>query len=178
MEVILLQKMANLGPMGKIVKVKNGYARNYLLPMKKALRANEKNKAIFESQRSILEAKNLEKKIQFEEMATILEKKDFFLIRSAGETGNLYGSVSSRDIADLLAEEGFQINRGQIDLRSPIKSIGTHNITILLHADVSTKITVSIARSSEEIIQKEKTLEKAEADTKAEAESEAEEVNS
>ncbi|MEG8098710.1 50S ribosomal protein L9 [Candidatus Liberibacter brunswickensis] len=159
MEVILLHNITNLGSMGEIVNVKNGYARNYLLPQKKALRANEKNKILFESKRSDLEAYNLEKKVKFEEIAKILEKKDFVLIRAAGETGHLYGSVSSRDIADLLIEEGFQINRGQIDLRSTIKSIGVHDVKILLHADVSTIVRINIARSTEDIVKQEKSVE-------------------
>lgn len=152
MEVILLQNVTNLGPMGEVVKVKNGYARNYLLPKKQALRANKENKILFESQRSVLEAANLEKKAKYEGISKDLAKKNFSLIRAAGDTGYLYGSVSSRDIADLLIEEGFDVNRGQINLKSPIKSVGIHNIMISLHADVSTTITLNVARSTEEMV--------------------------
>lgn len=158
MEVILLQNMSNLGPMGKVVKVKNGYARNYLLPSKKALRFNAKNEAFFESQRSVLQEKDLEQKKKFEEMAKVLAEDVFSIIRSAGDTGHLYGSVSSRDIADLLLEKGFNINRGKINLKTPIKLIGVHNIEILLHADVTATITLNIARSTEEMLKQEKTV--------------------
>ncbi|MBY7649268.1 MAG: 50S ribosomal protein L9 [Candidatus Liberibacter europaeus] len=162
MEVILLHNISNLGPMGKIVKVKDGYARNYLLPLKKALRANKENKAYFESQRSAIEAKNLEIKLQFEEMSKILEGKDFVIIRSASDSGILYGSVAHRDIVDVLGEEGFDINREKICLKSPIKSVGIYDVEILLHSDVKTKIKLNIARSTEEAITQNKSIENTE----------------
>ncbi|MBA5724331.1 50S ribosomal protein L9 [Candidatus Liberibacter sp.] len=150
MKVILLHRIPNLGSIGKIVNVKNGYARNYLLPFKKALRANEANQVLFEAKRSSLEAQDLELKSQFLELSKVLKEKTFTLIRSAGDTGHLYGSVTARDIVDLLNEEGFKINRRQILLDSPIKSIGIHNVAISLHADIDVKIQLNVARSTEE----------------------------
>lgn len=152
MEVILLQNISNLGPMGKIVKVKDGYGRNYLLPLKKALRANKENKAFFEKQRSVLEDQNSKIKSQFEELSKVLGGKSFVIVRSAGDSGHLYGSVSTRDIAGLLTDEGFNINREQIRLKSTIKSIGIYDVTILLHSDVETAIKLNVARSNEEAI--------------------------
>ncbi|AHA27716.1 50S ribosomal protein L9 [Candidatus Liberibacter americanus] len=158
MEVILLQNISNLGPMGKIVKVKDGYGRNYLLPLKKALRANKENKSFFEAQRSVLEAKNREIQSKFEELSKVLEGKSLTIIRSAGDSGQLYGSVSTRDIASLLNEEGFKINRDQIRLKSPIKSVGMYNATISLHSDVEAKINLNIARSNEDAKIQEKSV--------------------
>ena len=150
MEVILLERIARLGQMGDTVKVKDGFGRNYLLPQGKALRANEANKKKFEGQRAQLEARNLERKAEAEQVAEKLDGSSFFVIRSAGETGQLYGSVSTRDIADLLAAEGFNVNRNQIELNQPIKAIGLTNVEISLHAEVSVTITLNIARSADE----------------------------
>jgi large subunit ribosomal protein L9 len=150
MEVILLERIARLGQMGDTVKVKDGFGRNYLLPQGKALRANEANKKKFEGQRAQLEARNLERKAEAEQVAEKLDGTSFFVIRSAGETGHLYGSVSTRDIADLLAAEGFNVNRNQIELNQPIKAIGLTNVEISLHAEVSVTITLNIARSADE----------------------------
>lgn len=150
MQVILLERIAKLGQMGEIVKVKNGYARNFLLPQKKALRANEANQLIFEAQRSVLETRNLERKSEAESVADTLKDKVFVAVRSAGETGHLYGSVSSRDIADILINGGYNISRTQITLAHPLKMIGLHPVAVALHAEVEVSIIVNIARSLEE----------------------------
>lgn len=150
MQIILLERIARLGQMGDIVKVKNGYARNFLLPQKKAIRANDANKLIFENQRVQLEAKNLERKSEAEKVAKILTGKTFIAVRSAGETGHLYGSVSARDIADLLSEGGFEVAKNQIILNQPLKTIGLHNIIISLHPEVESTVVLNIARSIEE----------------------------
>ncbi|TIP96281.1 MAG: 50S ribosomal protein L9, partial [Mesorhizobium sp.] len=124
MEVILLERVSRLGQMGDTVKVKDGFARNFLLPQGKALRANEANKKKFEGQRAQLEARNLERKSEAMQISEKLDGKSFIAVRSAGETGQLYGSVSTRDIAELLTAEGFSVNRNQILLNQPIKTIG------------------------------------------------------
>jgi large subunit ribosomal protein L9 len=150
MEIILLERIARLGQMGDTVKVRDGYARNYLLPRGKALRANEANKKKFESQRAQLEARNLERKTEAQAIAETLDGKTFVVVRSAGETGQLYGSVSTRDIAELLAAEGFQVARNQVELNQPIKAIGLVNVAIALHPEVEVTITLNVARSAEE----------------------------
>lgn len=150
MEVILLERISRLGQMGDTVKVKDGYARNFLLPQGKALRANEASKQKFESQRVHLEARNLERKSEAEKVAEKLDGMSFAAIRSAGETGQLYGSVSTRDIADLLASEGFDVARNQVELNHPIKSIGMTNVAIALHPEVEVTITLNVARSTDE----------------------------
>lgn len=150
MEVILLERIARLGQMGETVKVKDGFARNYLLPKGKALRANENNKKKFEGQRAQLEARNLERKSEAQQIADKLDGKTFVAVRSAGETGQLYGSVSTRDIADLLTPEGFSVHRNQIELNQPIKTIGLTNVAIALHPEVEVTITLNIARSADE----------------------------
>ena len=150
MDVILLERVARLGQMGETVKVKDGFARNFLLPKGKALRANEANKKKFEGQRAQLEARNLERKSEAEKIAETLDGKSFVAVRSAGETGQLYGSVSTRDIADLLTSEGFSVNRNQVELNHPIKTIGLTNVAIALHPEVEVTITLNIARSSDE----------------------------
>lgn len=150
MQVILLERIAKLGQMGEIVKVKNGYARNFLLPQKKALRANEANQLVFEAQRGVLETRNLERKSEAESVADTLKDKVFVAVRSAGETGHLYGSVSSRDIADILINGGYNISRTQITLAHPLKMIGLHPVAVALHAEVEVSIIVNIARSLEE----------------------------
>ena len=150
MQIILLERIARLGKLGEIVNVKNGFARNFLLPKKKALRATETNKAIFESQRSELEARNQESKVQAEKLAEILNDKVFVVVSSAGESDHLYGSVTTKDIAQILANEGFEVSRTQIALNNPLKTIGLHNLKIALHSDVIINIVVNIARSIEE----------------------------
>jgi len=150
MEVILLERISRLGQMGDTVKVKDGYARNFLLPKGKALRANEANKKKFEGQRVQLEARNLERKSEASTIAGTLDGKSFVVVRSAGETGQLYGSVSTRDIADLLIAEGFSVGRNQIELNQPIKAIGLTNVAIALHPEVEVTITLNIARSADE----------------------------
>jgi large subunit ribosomal protein L9 len=150
MEVILLERISRLGQMGDTVRVKDGYARNFLLPQGKALRANEGNKKKFESQRAQLEARNLERKSEAEAVAEKLDGKSFIVVRSAGETGQLYGSVSTRDIADLVTAEGFSVNRNQVELNHPIKTIGITNVAIALHPEVEVTVSLNIARSAEE----------------------------
>ena len=150
MQVILLERVNKLGQMGETVKVKDGYARNYLLPLGKALRANEANKKRYENARVQLEARNLERKSEAQKIADKLEGKTFIIIRSAGETGQLYGSVAARDIVETLESEGFNVGRNQIDLNTPIKNIGLHKVGVLLHPEVEVTVTVNVARSPEE----------------------------
>ena len=150
MEVILLERVAKLGQMGETVKVRDGFARNYLLPLGKALRANEANKKRFESERATLEARNLERKSEAQAVAEKLDGKSFIVVRSAGETGQLYGSVAARDVVETLAAEGFNIGRNQVDLNHPIKSIGLHAVTLHLHSEVEITVTMNVARSTDE----------------------------
>jgi large subunit ribosomal protein L9 len=150
MQVILLQRIGRLGQMGDVVNVKDGFARNYLLPQKKALRATEENQKHFESQRAQLEATNLEQKKEAEAVAAKLEGKSFVAIRSAGDTGQLYGSVSTRDIAEVVTLGGFTLNRNQVVLDKPIKSLGLHEIKVQLHPEVLLKVTLNVARSADE----------------------------
>lgn len=150
MDVILLERIAKLGQMGETVRVRDGYARNFLLPHGKALRANDANKARFESQRADLEARNNERKTDAEGIAANLAGKSFVAVRSAGETGQLYGSVAARDVVSVLAAEGFAISRNQVDLNHPIKTIGIHTIPLVLHPDVVVTIEFNVARSADE----------------------------
>ena len=150
MDVILLERIARLGQMGDTVSVKDGFARNFLFPQGKALRANEANKKKFENERAQLEARNLERKSEAQQVADKLDGKTFVVIRSAGETGQLYGSVSTRDIADVITTDGFSIIRTQVELNHPIKSIGLHNVAVNLHPEVQVNVTINIARSAEE----------------------------
>ena len=150
MQVILLQRIGSLGQMGDVVTVKNGYARNFLLPQKKARRATKENLAHFETQRAQLEATNLEHKKEAEAVAAKLEGKVFTAIRSAGDTGQLYGSVSTRDIADAITAGGFTVDRRQVVLDRPIKTLGLHDATVALHPEVLVKVTLNVARSEEE----------------------------
>lgn len=156
MDVILLERIARLGQMGDTVKVKDGFARNFLLPQGKALRANEANLKKFEGQRAQLEAQNLERKNEAQAVADKLEGKSFVVVRSAGETGQLYGSVSTRDIADIITEAGFSLHRNQVELNHPIKTIGLHNVLIVLHPEVELTVAVNVARSAEEAERQEK----------------------
>jgi large subunit ribosomal protein L9 len=150
MEVILLERISRLGQMGDTVKVKDGFARNFLLPQGKALRANETNKKKFEGQRAQLEARNLERKSEAQAVAEKLDGKSFIIVRTAGETGQLYGSVSTRDISELVTAEGFSVNRNQVELNHPIKTIGITNVAIALHPEVEVTVSLNIARSTEE----------------------------
>ena len=150
MDVILLERIGRLGQMGDTVKVKDGYARNFLLPQGKALRANEANKKRFEAERSTLVARNEERKSEAQKIADQLGGKSFIVVRSAGETGQLYGSVAARDISALLNEEGFSVGRNQVDLNLPIKTIGLHKVTLFLHGEVDAEIELNVARSAEE----------------------------
>jgi large subunit ribosomal protein L9 len=150
MQVILLQRIGRLGQMGDVVNVKDGFARNYLLPQKKALRATKENLAHFETQRAHLEANNLEQKKEAEAVAKKLDGKAFVALRSAGDTGQLYGSVSTRDIAEVVTAGGFTIDRRQAILDKPIKTLGLHEIKIALHPEVMVKVTLNVARSEDE----------------------------
>ncbi|ANH03681.1 MULTISPECIES: 50S ribosomal protein L9 [Shinella] len=150
MDVILLERIAKLGQMGETVKVRDGFARNYLLPLGKALRANEANKKRFESERATLEARNLERKSEAQTVAEKLDGKSFVIVRSAGETGQLYGSVAARDVIETLAAEGFNVGRNQVELNTPIKAIGLHKVVLHLHAEVEIAIEVNVARSADE----------------------------
>ncbi len=150
MEVILLQRVPKLGQMGESVRVKDGFARNFLLPQGKALRATEGNMKRFADQRSQLEARNLEQKKEAEGVQGKLDGQTYVIIRQAGETGQLYGSVSTRDIADAITAGGVSVNRNQVALSVPIKSIGLHQVPVLLHPEVESKVTINVARSPEE----------------------------
>ena len=150
MQVILLQRIGRLGQMGDVVTVKDGYARNFLLPQHKALRATKDNLSKFEGQRVHLEANNLELKKEAEAVGAKLEGKSFIAIRQAGDTGQLYGSVSTRDIAECVTEGGFKVDRNQIVLDKPIKSLGVHKVSVQLHPEVAVGVTLNVARSIDE----------------------------
>jgi large subunit ribosomal protein L9 len=148
-ELILLERVEKLGQMGQLVKVRPGYARNYLLPLKKAMRATKDNLAYFDTQRAQLEANNLSRKTDASAVAKKLEGLRVVLIRQAGESGQLYGSVSSRDIADAVTEAGFTVNRQQIVLDRPIKTLGLHPMRVMLHPEVAVTVTANVAQSKE-----------------------------
>jgi large subunit ribosomal protein L9 len=150
MQVILLERIGRLGQMGDVVTVKDGFARNYLLPQGKALRATEANRKRFERERAQLEARDLELKSEAQAVTAKLDGKSFIIIRQAGDTGQLYGSVSTRDIATAVTEGGFSIERGQVMLDRPIKSLGLHEIRVSLHPEVVPHIVVNVARSPDE----------------------------
>jgi len=150
MEVILLERVGKLGQMGDVVRVKDGFARNFLLPKGKALRANDENKAKFESMKSQLQARNLELKGDAQSVASRLNGRSFIVLRQASETGQLFGSVSTRDLAALLSENGFAVGRSQIALNAPIKAIGLHKVPIALHPEIEAMITINIARNPDE----------------------------
>jgi large subunit ribosomal protein L9 len=150
MQVILLERVAKLGQMGDVVNVKDGYARNYLLPQRKALWASEANLKAFESQKSQLEARNLETRKEAEALATKLDGQRFIVIRSASDAGALYGSVTTRDAADAASAAGFTIDRRQINMLRPIKELGLHALGVTLHPEVEVEIVLNIARSQEE----------------------------
>ena len=150
MQVILLERIGRLGQMGDVVTVKDGFARNYLLPQGKALRATESNRKRFERERAQLEARDLELKSEAQGVSGKLDGRSFIVIRQAGETGQLYGSVSTRDIATAITEGGFSLERRQVLLDRPIKTLGLHEVRISLHAEVQPKVTVNVARSPDE----------------------------
>jgi large subunit ribosomal protein L9 len=150
MQVVLLERIAKLGQMGDVVTVKDGYARNFLLPQGKALRANKSNLERFEEDRAQLEARNLERKQDAEAVNAKLDGQTFVVIRSSGDTGQLYGSVSPRDISDLLSAGGFDTARNQVVLSQPIKNLGLHTVAVNLHPEVSSSVIVNVARTEEE----------------------------
>ena len=150
MHVILLERIGRLGQMGDVVRVKDGFARNFLLPQGKALRATDDNRKQFETQRVHLEARNLELKKEAEGVAGSLDGKAFVAIRQAGDTGQLYGSVSTRDIAEVITAGGFSVDRRQVLLDKPIKALGLHEIRVQLHPEVVVKATLNVARSADE----------------------------
>lgn len=150
MDVILLERVAKLGQMGDVVAVKDGYARNFLLPQGKAMRANDTNKAKFDADKAQLEARNLETKKEAEDLAARISGEQFIVIRSASDAGALYGSVTPRDIADVASEGGFSIDKKQVVLNGPIKDLGLHTVSIVLHPEVNADIEINVARSQEE----------------------------
>jgi large subunit ribosomal protein L9 len=150
MEVILLERVHNLGQIGDVVKVKPGYARNFLLPLRKALRATQANKSKFEAQRAQIEAANLEKRGEAEQIRSKVDGLKVVLIRQAGETGQLFGSVNARDVADAVTSAGFTIERRQVILDRPIKTLGLHPLRVALHPEVIVSITANVAKSTEE----------------------------
>jgi large subunit ribosomal protein L9 len=150
MEVILLERVATLGQMGDTVRVKDGFARNFLLPRGKALRATKENKARFETMRQELEARNLENRGEAEKVSGKLDGKGFVVLRQASESGQLYGSVSPRDLVALLSGSGVAVERSQIVLNAPIKSIGLHKVPVALHPEVEVTVTINVARNAEE----------------------------
>ena len=150
MDIILLERIEKLGSMGDIVKVKDGYARNFLLPSGKALRANKANKEKFEADRAALEARNAERRSSAEAESGNLEGASFIVLRQAGESGQLYGSVSTRDIAEAASETGIAVTRNQVMLDHPIKSIGLTTVRVALHPEVIVEITVNVARTQDE----------------------------
>ncbi len=150
MQVILLERVAKLGQMGDVVTVKDGFARNFLLPQGKALRASEENIRRFEAEKAQLEARNLETRKEAEALAGKLDGKQFVVIRTASEMGSLYGSVTTRDAAEAATAEGFSIDRKQVILQAPIKELGLHEVIVRLHPEVDAKITLNVARSPEE----------------------------
>ena len=150
MKIVLLERVQNLGQMGDVVDVKSGYARNFLLPFHKALRATEQNIKYFEEQKSVLEAKNLESIKEAESLKTKIDGSSFILIRSASDAGALYGSVSAKDIKDAVSANGILITKNQISLEKPIKEIGIYKIIVLLHPEITSEIRINVARSEEE----------------------------
>ena len=150
MQVILLERVAKLGQMGDVVSVKPGYARNYLLPQGKALSASQANIDGFEAQKAQLEARNLETRKEAEALAGRLDGQQFMVIRSASDAGSLYGSVTPRDAAEVAGAEGFSVDRKQVVLTGPIKELGLHRVTVVLHPEVSVEITLNVARSTDE----------------------------
>lgn len=152
MQIILLQRVEKLGQMGDVVEVTNGYARNFLLPQKKALRASKANLELFQSQKVHLEAENLKRRDEAEAVAKKMTNVSITMIRQASETGHLYGSVRNADIADMLKSDGYGIGRGQVQLDAPIKTLGIHKARVVLHPEVSIYVGVVVSRSEEEAV--------------------------
>src|SRR3984885_13048626 len=150
MEVILLERVARLGQMGDVVRVKDGFARNFLLPRGKALRATDENRTRYEKMKGDLQARSLTLKTEASQVAGKLDGKSFTVLRQASESGQLFGSVSPRDLVTLISDAGFQVTRNQIALNAPIKTIGQHKVALTLHPDVETSITIIVARNSDE----------------------------
>jgi len=150
MEVILLERIGRLGQMGDVVRVKDGFARNFLLPKGKALRATKENRSRFETMKVELEARNLEQRGEAEKVGKTLDGQNFTVLRQAAEGGQLYGSVTPRDIATLVIEKGFKIDRNQVTLNTPIKTIGMHKVPIALHPEVEVTISIAVARNADE----------------------------
>jgi large subunit ribosomal protein L9 len=173
MQVILLERIGRLGQMGDVVTVKDGFARNFLLPQGKALRATEANRKRFERERAQLEARDLELKGEAQAVAAKLDGKSFIVIRQAGDTGQLYGSVSTRDIAEAVTEGGFTVERRQVMLDRPIKTLGLHQLRVQLHAEVEPHITVNVARSPDEAAKQARGEDVSRAATEAEEDAEA-----
>jgi large subunit ribosomal protein L9 len=173
MQVILLERIGRLGQMGDVVTVKDGFARNFLLPQGKALRATEANRKRFERERAQLEARDLELKGEAQAVAAKLDGQSFIVIRQAGDTGQLYGSVSTRDIADAVTEGGFTVERRQVMLDRPIKTLGLHQLRVQLHAQVEPHITVNVARSADEAAKQARGEDVSRAATEAEEDAEA-----
>jgi large subunit ribosomal protein L9 len=172
MDIILLERVAKLGQMGDVVKVKDGYARNFLLPQGKALRASAGNVKNFEAQKVQLEARNLETKKEAEDLATKMDGGRYVIIRSASDSGALYGSVTTRDASDVMTADGFSVSRAQIVLMTPIKDLGLHKVSVMLHPEVSASVTLNVARSQEEALLQDsgKSIQDAAAEAEAEAE--------
>ncbi len=150
MKVILLERVERLGAIGDVVVVKDGFARNFLLPRSKALRANNANLKVFEAQRGQIEARNADAKVAAEKQGGELEGQSYVMIRQAGESGQLYGSVSGRDVAEAVQAEGGKLDRSQVSLDKPIKTLGIHDVKVRLHAEVTVTIKINIARSADE----------------------------
>jgi large subunit ribosomal protein L9 len=150
MKIILLQRVEHLGQMGDVVTVKPGYARNFLLPTKKAMRATAQNVSFFDKQKAQLEATNLKLRSEAESVAKTMENVQIVVIRQASEVGHLYGSVRSQDVSETLTADGYTINRSQVQIISPIKNLGIHNVRVILHPEVSILVSVIVAQSEEE----------------------------
>lgn len=178
MDIILLERVAKLGQMGEVVSVKEGYARNFLLPQGKALRATEINVARFEAEKAHLEERNEETRKEAEKQAENLDGKKFVVLRSASDSGALYGSVSTRDAAEAAKAEGFDVDRKQVALSAPIKELGLHTVLISLHPEVTAEVTLNVARTQEEaeIQSQGKSIQQLAAEEEAQAEFEIQEL--
>lgn len=178
MDIILLERVAKLGQMGEVVSVKEGYARNFLLPQGKALRATEINVARFEAEKAHLEERNEETRKEAEKQAESLDGKKFVVLRSASDSGALYGSVSTRDAAEAAKAEGFDVDRKQVALSAPIKELGLHTVLISLHPEVTAEVTLNVARTQEEaeIQSQGKSIQQLAAEEEAQAEFEIQEL--
>jgi len=150
MQIVLLERIAKLGQMGDVVTVKDGYARNFLLPQGKALRANKSNLERFETERAQLEARNLERREEAEAVSVKLDGQNFVVIRQSGDSGQLYGSVTPRDISELLSAGGFDVSRNQVAIEQPIKNLGLHTVSITLHPEVACSVIINVARTDDE----------------------------